>query len=324
MAILFVGSTPEDLGGVTYANTTTAGRDPDFTPVGSVVSGDFDTYGEGFTVAHAMSAGTVTWYHFLFNTTQGTYHNVYADGHWFRIYSGATVVAELNVDNSDWNLTGGGQASAPFTPFVINTDVTYDVKVTADGVNITVEVFINGVSTASITYASALAGTTAISFDHFDIVWNTTSRDYFYSEVMITDSESTIGWRLASLEPLALGTHTDWDGSITALAVGGDGESLSSDVVGEKESWTLSGYAGPATTSGVRALVNKFFSNAGGGAGPGKIIPFVRHSATDVEGAAYTPEGAVHMEILDVNPQTTLGWDTADLATLEIGVKSET
>jgi hypothetical protein len=321
MAILFVGSTPTELGGFTTENTTLFGRDADFTPIGSKVSGDMDEYGIGFAINHATPAA-VTWYHFLFSTTQSTNYNVYPDGWWFRIYSGTTIIAEVDVLNGNYTLQGGGQTSPTFTPWASNVNMTYDVKVEADGTDITVEFYQNGVLTTSITYASALKPD-SISFDHYDLVWNTGSHDYRYSEVIITDNEPTLGWRLATLEPAAFGTHTAWAGNIAALASIGDGNSISSEVVGDKQSWTLSAYNGPATTSGVRAVVNKYIGNTGP-SGPGNLIPFIRDNAVDVDSAAYTPDGTLHMEVLDNNPETTVGWDTADLATLEIGIKSET
>ena len=60
MAILFVGSSPEDLGGITYANTLTKGRDPDYTPTGSTVSGAFNGSGGGFTINHAQGVSNTT------------------------------------------------------------------------------------------------------------------------------------------------------------------------------------------------------------------------------------------------------------------------
>lgn len=101
----------------------------------------------------------------------------------------------------------------------------------------------------------------------------------------------------------------------------GDGLGISTPTANLKESWTLSAYAGPATSSGVRAVVNKLLASAGA-SGPTQMTPFIRHAATDVDGAVFTPDGKIHMEVMDTNPQTTLGWDTADLAALEVGVKS--
>ena len=192
------------------------------------------------------------------------------------------------------------------TPLASGADITYDVKVVTTGTNVTVEVYQGGVSAASITYASSLAAPDAISFDHYDIttVWNTYY--YYYSECMVTDGESTISWRLASLAPSANGTHTDWSGAVADIIHYGDGLGISSSTAGQKESWTLSTYSGSATSSAVRAVVNKFYGSS-------------------ADGSTYLlTDPPLVMDVLDDNPQTTLGWNTGDLATLQIGVKSAT
>lgn len=322
MTILFVGSSPDDLGGATLPNTTANARDANFTPVGSLVVGDFDESGGGFTISHDRSLSTVTWYHFLFNTNQGTSYSGFADGYWFRIFSGNTEIGRLDVQDSNWTLQGGGISSTFITPFSANTDITYDVKVITDGTNVTLELYQNSVFVVSVSYASAVTAPNAIVLEHFDLVWSSTPRSYYYSEFIVTDNESTLNWRLATLEPGADGTHTAWLGGYADMVTSGDGLGISSDTAAEKESWTLTAYAGPPTSSAVRAVVNKFYG-APGMTGPTQITSFIRHAATDVDGATFPLTGGKPVvEILDNNPQTAAPWDTAQFATLEIGVKS--
>ena len=320
MAILFVGSTPSDLGGITTNNTNSPGRDPNFTPLGSRLDGDFDEEGGGFSIITEPPTSNIVWYHFIFETNQDTSYN-YIDGHWFTIYSGSTIVARADVRDSDWSLTGGGATSANFFPFTPNVQTTYDIKVECDGTNVTVTMYMGGVVAATLTYASTVSPPNHLSFDHFDMVWNTSDRTYYYSECIVTDNEATIGWRLATLTPGAAATYSDWDGTPANLVTFGDGLGIASNVAGQKESWNLSTYLGPASTGNVRAVVNKMIASAGL-SGPTQITPFVRHAATDADGTTFTPNGELYVEVLDTNPQTGLGWDTADFATLEIGVKS--
>jgi len=232
------------------------------------------------------------------------------------------MICRLDLLNGDYYLSGGGSPSTTFAPFAINVDITYDIKVVCDGVNVLVELYQNGVLQIYITYASSIGTPDRLAFEHYDMVWNTGAKSYYYSEVIVTDNEPTIGWRLATLDPAADGANTAWVGDYTDIQDLQDGLSISSGVAGEKESWTLSAYSGPATTSGVRAVVNKFLGSTGA-TGPSQITPFIRHAATDVDGATYPMVGGEPiLEVLDINPQTTLGWDTADFATLEVGVKS--
>jgi len=322
MTILFVGSSPDDLGGATQPNTTTNGRDSNYTPVGSVVVGDFDESGDGFTISHERSVSTVTWYHFLFNTDQNTSYSGFADGYWFRIFSGNTEIGRLDVQDNNWTLQGGGISSTYITPFSTGVDITYDVKVTTNGTTVTLELYQNSVFVVSVSYSSSVTAPNAIVFEHFDVVWNSSPRSYHYSEIIVTDNESTLNWRLATLEPGADGTHTAWLGGFADMITSNDGLGITSNTPAQKESWTLVPYSGPATSSAVRAVVNKFYASKGM-TGPTQLTPFIRHAAIDVEGDTFPITGGKPIvEVLDNNPQTAAPWNTADFAALQIGVKS--
>lgn len=321
MTILFVGSSPTDLGGATVSNTTTNARDPNFTPIGSEIYFDADNTGQGFTISHEMPSTKTAWYHFLFNTTQKTQYGTNQDGYWFRIFSGTVEIARVDCFNNTWTLKGGSATSPVFTPFGSNVDITYDVKVTCTGTNVTVEIYQNTVLTVSISYASTVDAPVSIVFDHYDMVWATNANYYRYSEFIITDGVPTLGWRLATLQPNIAGTYNQWDGIPENLRDAQDGQSISTVAANQKESWTLSNYLGPVTASGVYALVNKTIANVGN-AGPTQIAPFIRHAGVDVENTPFIPTPGGDLEILYNNPQTGLTWNTADLATLEIGVKS--
>jgi hypothetical protein len=322
MAILFVGSSPSDLGGATINNTTANGRDAAFTPVGSRILFDADGSGAGFNIVFAEAASDTVWLHFLHSNDAyptGTHSD--GDGYWFRVVSGATEIARVDMQDSYYYLQGGGASRLIDTPsYLVNQ--TYDMKIQCSGTVVTIELYRDGVLAASpITYTSAVAVPTLVIFDHFDLLAYSTAKNWYYSEVIITDNEPTLGWRLATLTPALDGNSTDWSGAVADIVADGDGLSINSVTATEKQSWTLSAYGGPATASGVRAVVNKFVASAGN-TGPSQITPFVRHAATDVDGTPFTPDGSFVLEVFDNNPQTTLAWDTADLAALEVGVQA--
>lgn len=321
--ILFVGSSPEDLGGICTENTTTNARDADFTTIGSRVDGDFDATFGTFSITFPAPSGDL-WMHFLHNTNSAGAYGGFGDGHWMIFWSGGTEVGRIDLNNDLWFLEGGGESTAVSKQAYL-VDTTYDFKCTRNGTTVTITMYINGIEEASISYASSVAAVDRVTFDHSDLIWNTSSRVWYYSEFIVTDGESTIGWRLAGLDPLADGAHTAWDGTVAGVQEFGDGQSISIDAVDIRQSWTLGTYAGPATASGVRAVVNKFTGAQGGsGSGPTTIVPFTRHTATDEDGTPFSPDGTSHMEVLDNDPNTAAPWDTSDLAAMQVGVKSAT
>jgi hypothetical protein len=323
MAIMFTGSTPQDLGGNTQEHTGTQARDANFTPVASKIYVDADDTGSSFILRLDSFATDTMWLHFLHSNDTGTDYNGFADGYWMRVFSDATEVCRIDSSNDAYYLQGGGQSTLITRP-AFSIDKTIDMKIVCDGVNVTVSLYYDGALEGEVTYASAVAMPTSVYFDHQDLVWNTTARNWYYSEFIITDGESTLGWRLATLTPNTQGTHTAWDGDVASVQSFGDGLMISSGTAGQKESWTLSAYGGPATNSAVRAVVNKILAAKGGGNGPSQVAPFIRHAGVDVSQAAFAPDGTYKSIILDNNPQTSLPWDTADLAALEVGVESIT
>jgi hypothetical protein len=102
----------------------------------------------------------------------------------------------------------------------------------------------------------------------------------------------------------------------------GDGQSISTSVVGNRESWDISPYNGPAVSVSIRAVVNKYRGNKGV-TGPQNVTPYTRHGATIEDGTPYSPDGTDHLAVLDNNPDTGVPWEPADLATLQVGVKAD-
>lgn len=319
MSILFVGSAPEDLGGAAIAYTGARCRDPNFTPVASEVKLVQDGGSYPFNVNFAPATDEV-WLHFRLETNRPNYQVNAADGILWDFYSANTRIGYINCSNDEFYFTFGGVSVE--ISITENIAHTFDFRFFRDGVNYTVDCYQGGALQATATWASALPIIDSARFVHSDVVYYPDLYSMWYSEFIVTDgAESTLGWRVATLEPNLAGTHTAWDGVPANLVNFGDGLGISTPTPNVKESWTLSAYAGPATSSGVRAVVNKLLANTGA-SGPTQMTPFIRHAATDVDGTVFTPNGSIHMDVMDTNPQTTLGWDTADLAALEIGVKS--
>lgn len=321
MSILFVGSTPSELGGTTSPNTTTNARDPAFTPVGSVVEGIPRSASKGFVI-NTTPATDDLWVHFLMHTPVTMAESTNVDGHWFEAFAGTTSVMKFSYVNAALVATypGGTTAVTSLSP---NTTYTVDFRFTRAGTSHTMEYYIGGILQATYAFTSVAESVSRVAFDHLDVHDQLVTQSWYYSEFIVTDSEPTIGWRLATMSPAADGTYTQWDGNFSGVVEAGDGSTISTDVANERQSWTLGAYGGPATSSGVRAVVNNYFASSGL-SNVLNMVPFVRFAGVDHDGAAFpSPNGTMKQQILDNNPQTALPWDTADFATLEVGIKSE-
>ena len=322
MTILFVGSSPSDLGGNMTQHTGTFGRDPNFTPFGSVYGPvNNEDSGFGFRANFKTPVSNTMWIHFLYNSNNIGSYASFGDGYFMRFFSGTTEIARIDLKNDNF-FAEVGSASTQIPAPNQNTNVTFDISVTSTGSVVTIAVYQNGALQAEVTGTLAAGKCNSVSFDFYDMVWNTNALWYYrVSEVIVTDNVPTIGWRLATLFPDVQGTYNAWEGGPANLTTFGDGQSISTDTNNRKESWTLSSYLGPVTDSGVYAVVNKIIANIGN-AGPTQITPFIRHAGVDVEGTPFVPVPGGYSEILYLNPQTGLPWNTADFAALEIGVKS--
>jgi hypothetical protein len=145
-----------------------------------------------------------------------------------------------------------------------------------------------------------------------------------FSEMVATDGESTIGWRVAALKPNGNGANTDWSGDYNDIVTAGDGTMISDATVGDKENWTLSAYAGASSPASIRGLVTKYMASKGT-TGPQNIEPIVRLSSTDYFKSPVSPDNikAIYAD-WTVNPATSAAWATSDLTSIQVGVRSAT
>ncbi len=329
MAILFVGSRAADLGGGTIQDTNSNFYDSNYCSESAEVEAIFIGGASGFSIAHDEPVSGTVWYHF--NVYTGSYmasSNV--DGYWFDLVDASgTLLGRYNCTDGIHRAQVYGDTTEESVDAMLlaeKTLQTIDVKFTA-GANLEMSVYLNGTlqMTATAANTGGLSAPRRINFDHDDFVHSASSHNlkFYYSEFIITDNESTIGWHLATLLPAADGNYNNWNGGFADIQAVNDGLALSVQTTNQRQSWTLSSYGGPASTSAVRAVINSFNGNAGaGGTGPQNIAPFIRHASTDVDGSNLTLGQNVLIEYT-VNPQTSLAWDTADLATLEVGVISK-
>ncbi len=334
MTILFVGNTRGDVGGMAEEGTGgvasgTAGKERDtaFSPQYLRVNPGNDTSAP-FVADHGVSTGDEYWLHFSYATGNDS-ASVNADGEVLFVQDAQQrTVAALDVQDGqlraaaygDTTVFGTGFSHATYSAFV------FDIRVIV-GANIVCEVYLGGtlVSTATAANTGAKGKPKRVLFINNDTAAasNTTTHRYF-TEIICTEDEPTIGWRLATLPPVAAGFHTALDGTVAGLLAPGDGLGLSSDTPGEKGSWTIGAYGGPSSPAGgIRAVIAKTHSSKGPVSAPQKVRPFLRIGSTDYPAAAdVTPiPGRGEMGIFDVNPATGLPWTTSELSGIQQGIE---
>lgn len=336
MSILFVGTTQSEIGGSTSSFTT-----------GNVPRSEYDSPYDtnyvsecvGSQLEENIPSGT-----FVINTDEPTgdywlrfrvqwgnsFNETNIDGHWIDFYDSTdTRVARIDAVNGTYAAQAHGDSIVTGTYGFSPIDYTvyfFDIKISV-GADIVIEMYLNGVLASSATAANTggKGSPTKANFDHDDM-FASSPQNYgwlMYSEFIIMDGESTIGHRLAELEPDTAGANSDLSGAIADLIDANDGAALAGDADGEKSTWTLTAYNGPATPASVRAVCTLLKADAGL-SGPQNLQHVLRIGTTDYNSPNQTPSPTGAFHVWDNNPATNVAWDTADFASMEQGVEIKT
>lgn len=330
MTILFVGNTPADFladisnAGLTYS-TGDAHFDPAYVPnsIGLVNPGN--DQGNPFSLVLGAEY-TDFWLHF--RTLSGRFAFSSSSGVMLSFKDGGeTLIGTLDFTSDTVRVQAVGDTTENGAAYRVPSlsSYTVDMHVAVSGGNITVSYYHNGglISTAVAANIAAKGGVQSVVFENFDTSQDV--RTINYSEIICTNAEPTVGWRLASLVPDGVGFHAGFVGDYTDLADGNVATAAGTDTALDKLSSTLSAYGGPASPAAIRAVIAKCVATRGD-TGPANMRQFLRIASTDYEGSlqSLATGNAAYMQIWDQNPNTLVDWDTANLAALEVGVKAET
>lgn len=290
-----------------------------------------DSSKENNVMGFGAPSGDEVWFHFRHWLASAT-SSSFADGDYLILEEAdGTEVGGIYVSGGEMEAVAKGDTTVYGSPFSISTAtaVLIDVHVNVnDGGDLTVEVYFNGVLSSTATAANT-GGKTAPSranFCYTDINANgsTSTNTFYVGEVIVDDADSTVGCRLAELEPDGDSTDTDWTGGHADISDGDDLTFILASSTGLDQSWTLSAYNGAGSPAEVRAVVNEYDA-ATTAAGPDTITPFLKISGTDYDnsnevlGANYT---GLARSVWAQNPATTSAWAVGDLASLVAGVRS--
>ncbi len=327
MTILNLGNTPADFGlPASVVSTAATGRDAAYSP-----SSLLCPFGQGATVNIPANAGTDYWFHFRIH-----FNNIGtgSDSGAALVIRDAAGVAIFDLNDTAGStyvhtprVFGSSTVSGTNFTFVTNTTYTLDFKVTvgASAGNIVVEMYVNGALHTSVTAVNSGTVKTkprlmTLDFAKMIAVAGTGIN---YSEIIVAVDESTIGARLATLEPASAGAFAQMTGTVAALADADTATGVTSTAVAQRFNSIFSAYGGAASPASVRGVFLKSQARQAGAVAPTQLSQSIRISATNYDGAAQAIlPGVDNIHEWANNPNTAAPWLTAALAALEGGLLS--
>lgn len=144
----------------------------------------------------------------------------------------------------------------------------------------------------------------------------------------IAASESTVGWKLATLIATANGANGAWTGDYTAVDEFplNTADYIESDTTGQVETYVASDIDSSYSTYNVKAVVVAARAANDSGSTITDLQFAVRTASTNYfsANAGLTKDGTDYsvQQIWETNPNTTAVWTQSDVNGLEIGVKS--
>ena len=255
--------------------------------------------------------------------------NFNADGYglWIMTDTGKFVTRMRAIDGLmryEYYLDGttalsGGPVWGDTAGCLVRVDYHIEYDVASSG-TVTITMYIDGAvrgKTTAATLSNVDAGIASLRVGNIDMEGGSTVSSFIVAD------EDTRGMKVTELEPDGAGNYTAWDGDYSDLGAAAQGSGISSNVNGDRESWTLDAFTGPAGAVGMR-VVNAVWAYPGA-SGVSQVDSFLRISSTDYDSGALTPTPANPLMFeWTVNPATSAVWDTTAIGLLEAGVEAVT
>jgi len=315
MDILFTAAEAEDIAlGVLVPISGTAGnnirtRDPNYTNN----SGFFDTTREGAQAAGWLNdfpaaASDTTWVHisvFMLASIIGSS----ADGYWFDIKADdGRTVARFDVQDGQGRAIAfgadGSTAEGPFFTITPTELAKWDFRVVV-GSDVEFTIYKDKVEQSQASrinvpdLGTPLTNPTQIAWDHVDIDTSFGVDGIYYSQLIVTDNLSTLGWSVTGGAPSGAGDLSEWAGDPVVLADGDDSTRVTSDGEGQRVSYEVTDYAG-ANAGNIVAVVQVADGYVSEG-GPNTLKHFLR-----IDGTNYDDPGEAIVG--DFTPGITAVW----------------
>lgn len=328
--ILHLGHQPTDVSGIAgMISTVAAGFDPNLDVNGLRFSGS-RTLVAPFSIAFPAPAGDL-WLGFRYVPPNGDSDSITeASANFLDFYDAslsriAQIQPVASTDRYHAVARGDTTAQGASSYIAANGQPQWiDVRVSV-GASITIDFHVDGVlqSTASAANTAGKGKPVQIVFANTGLHGTSASRTWYYAHLAVLDGVSTIGRRFVRRTPHAIASYSQMAGSLDALKDSDIATRVSSDAVGQRLSFSLTGPTGPAAVSAIAGLHVKQIVQAGTD-GPEASAGFLRiagvdHDATPVTVPALAPKPVY--STWAVNPVDDSAWTSATLPT-EVGILS--
>ena len=203
-----------------------------------------------------------------------------------------------------------------------------DLKVILHASTGEVRLFANGVQVFSFTGDTSTQTNTANGVYLGNSTTGAASSDIVWSELVVAD-EPTFDWHVATLNPTAAGTHTQWTGAFSDIDDAGVNyaDLITTNVVNNQSSFQITDTVSTQTNNNIiKALAVASRSSITPDATPADLQHIVRSGGTTYATAnlAVPKDGNYHSRstLYATDPATSAAWTPAGVNALEIGVKA--
>lgn len=225
-----------------------------------------------------------------------------------------------------WNSGTGASPVWTLVGSIVNLPISgvrfLDISVTLGSPH-AFEVFVGNTSVASGTFTQASFTEVAeVRFNGFVSI-----QPFTISQVLATENIPTVGAKVRTLRPSAVGNYTAWSGDHTNVneAINSDATLNSSATAGQRETHAFTDVTVP---SGFEIdSVFHWMRAKNDGSAPNNIRSLLRSGVVDYTtgdlsgiGLGYSPVGALY----ETNPGTGINWTEAGLNGYEFGYESAT
>lgn len=226
----------------------------------------------------------------------------------------------INID-LQYN-SGGTWTTVGSTGFILPYGVLLTLDVNLNIATDTLALYSSGTLIASNTGALDLSGLSNIT----KFRWYGTNFFPQYISQLMAATTSTIGVEIDTRYPNGAGATASWTGAYVDVdePVYGDADALSSSAADQVSTFT---HTGPSLTGKVIRAVGVAMRGKLGASGPTGLKSVLRISGTDYPHAT-TKTLAVgygaHVNLSEVSPATAVAFTVAEVAAMEVGLKSIT